>query len=120
MAAMSSQADAKAAIAAVWESEPEKLPEQVSIDGWPFDLWKVGTTLLALPAVPPGRRVPASLKRLIRDRRRATLSGICPRCDACAEVTTDRISFSHEPWCSIGDPGFSETLGRHVATGSTK
>ena len=113
---MTNPADAKAALAAVWGSEPVKLPEQVNFGGWPCDLWKVGKVLMALPTVPPGRRVPASLKRLIRDRRSATLSGICPRCRACAEVTTDRIVFSHESWCSIGDPGFTETLGRYVVT----
>lgn len=80
---------------AVDATEPLEFVKHFDLD----DAYKRGRTLLVIPGIWTG--MPTDLLIAMRDRRKATVTGRCPRCDACIEPATG--TWRHERRCPVAD-----------------
>jgi hypothetical protein len=106
-------AERKAHLAQLTRTDPATV-RRTSGPGDAFDLWVAdlpdGRRIAAvMPKLLPG--APASVRRRVRDRATANLTGRCPRCDAPAGVPDAQAGFQHETGCPlVGDAGMSRWI----------
>ncbi len=60
---------------------------------------ELGGVLFFIPGLWTG--MPSELLASVRARRTCSVTGRCPSCDACVQLTTGR--FAHEPQCHVAD-----------------
>lgn len=102
---------AQLAAAKDWRIVARNLPLAAGGD-LPYDFYLSDNNVLAVTFSIPSE-APTRVIQILEDRRDATLTGRCVRCDAVTGAQDGQATMAHEPWCPLSNERVARLIRRH-------